>query len=223
MPKSRVYLAVRGFMALCLLVVGSCTTHLPVQPGSGGQLTPPSWPAHRAKMQAITHWQLKGKLAYRNDKKSGSASLDWTQRGDNFTIYLSGPLGVGTVEINASPQLITLNQPGKTSISAPTATTLTERLFGWQLPVEQILYWVRGIPATTSGHTLKGFNTQGLLSTLHEQGWHITMERYQTTARGHLPGKVKGYNENLSFTLILKEWTLVDKQPADKTSTSSSK
>ena len=211
-PNNRPSLQAFGFIALLLLLLSACVP-LQKQAGPTIQLTPPSWPAHQSKMASIDSWQLKGKLAYRNDVDSGSAWFDWTQHGDNFTIYLSGPFGVGTVQISGNAQAITLSQPGEADISSHSSNALTQRLFGWQLPVEQMRYWARGIPANTSGRALETFNKEGLLATLQEDGWQININRYQAGPRGPLPGKIKGSSNELTFTLLLKTWSFSESDP----------
>lgn len=169
-------------------------------------------------MQAVDSWQLKGKLAYRNGENAGSAWFDWTQHGDNFNIFLSGPFGVGTVQINGNAQTITLSQAGEADISAPSSSVLTQRLFGWQLPVEQMRHWVRGIPAISSASNATTFNPKGLLDTLQEDGWQLNISRYQTGPKGQLPGKIKGRSGELAFTLLLKEWIFPEREPQRPTS-----
>jgi outer membrane lipoprotein LolB len=169
-------------------------------------------------MQTIDSWQLKGKLAYRNDSVSGSAWFDWSQHGDKFTIYLSGPFGVGTVQISGNAQVITLSQPGEPDISSHSSSALTQRLFGWQLPVEQMRSWVRGIPASPSSGVIKTFNEEGLLDSLQENDWQLTISRYQTGPRGQVPGKIKGRSDKLAFTLLLKEWSFPERNPQHSTS-----
>ncbi|MBQ0720158.1 MAG: outer membrane lipoprotein LolB [Gammaproteobacteria bacterium] len=205
-----------GFTTLFALLLSACAP-LQKQPDPAIQLTPPSWPAHQSAMQAIDSWQLQGKLAYRNDKTSGSAWFDWTQHGDNFTIYLSGPFGVGTVQISGNAQAITLSQPGEADISSHSSSALTQRLFGWQLPVEPMRAWVRGIPAGSTAGSIKTFNQKGLLDTLLEDGWQLNISRYQGGPRGPLPGKIKGHSDKLSFTLLLKDWRFADDSPDSNT------
>lgn len=201
-----------AFVALLGLLLNACAP-LPRQPDSTAHLPPPSWPAHQTAMQAIDSWQLRGKLAYRNQADSGSAWFDWRQQGDDFTIYLSGPFGVGTVQINGNAQTITLSQPGEADISSHSSSALTQRLFGWQLPVEQMRAWVRGLPASSSAGGIKTFNQQGLLNTLQEDGWQLAISRYQDGPRGQLPGKIKGRSDQLSFTLLLKDWSFPASEP----------
>ena len=158
-------------------------------------------------MHAIDSWQLKGKLAYRNNEDSGSLWFDWTQQDDSYNIYLSGPFGVGTVQLSGNSQIITLSQPGEADISSHSASALTQRLFGWHLPVEQIRFWIRGLPASSSANAIKVFNDKGLPETLQEEGWQLNISRYQAETRGQLPGKIKGHNGTLTFTLLLKDWS----------------
>ena len=211
-PNYRPALPALGFIALLLLLLSACAP-LQKQADPTIQFIPPSWPAHQSKMASIDSWQIKGKLAYRNNVDSGSAWFDWTQHGDNFTIYLSGPFGVGTVQISGNAQAITLSQPGEADISSHSSSALTQRLFGWQLPVEQMRYWVRGIPANTSGRAFETFNKEGLLDTLQEDGWKININRYQAGPRGPLPGKIKGSSNELAFTLLLKAWSFPENDP----------
>ena len=200
--------------ALLILLMSACAP-LQQQTEPSTLSPPPSWPAHRMARMAIDSWQIKGKLAYRNDTDSGSAWFDWSQQGDKFTIYLSGPFGVGTVIIRGNAQTITLSQPGKADISSHSSSELTQQLFGWQLPVEQIRYWVRGIPASSSNDVdvIKRFNAEGLLDYLQEDNWQISISRYQTGLLGPLPVKIKGRSDKLTFTLLLKEWSFPEHGP----------
>ncbi len=168
---------------------------------------PLSWAKHETNIQAIDHWRVQGKLGYRNSESKGSAWFDWTQRGEKFTIYLSGPFGAGTVKISSTPMGVTLSQPGEENLSAPSSAALTEKLFGWHLPVEQLRYWVKGIPAKFSPSTLETFNEQGLIETLVQDNWEINIGPYQTHPKGKLPGKIKGISDGLAFTLLLKDWS----------------
>jgi|GEM_PF-83214 len=216
-PNYRPSLPALGFIALLLLLLSACAP-LQKRPEPSIQLTPPSWSAHQNKMASIDNWQIKGKLAYRNSEDSGSAWFDWTQHGDNFNIYLSGPFGVGTVQISGNAQAITLSQPGEADISSHSSSALTQRLFGWQLPVEQMRYWVRGIPASSSNSVIKTFNEAGLLNSLQEDDWQLTVSRYQTGPHGQLPGKIKGRSDKLAFTLLLKAWSFPEHDPQHSTS-----
>jgi len=171
-------------------------------------------------MQAIDSWRIKGKLAYRNNDDSGSAWFDWTQHGDDFTIYLSGPFGVGTVQINGNAQTITLSQPGEADISSHSSSALTQRLFGWQLPVEQMRAWVRGIPASSSSRVIKTFDEKDLLDSLQEDGWQLNISGYQAGPRGQLPSKIKGNSGELAFTLLLKAWSFPERDQQHSTSNS---
>jgi len=211
-PIKRPPLAALAFIALLGLLISACAP-LPKQTDATTHRPPPSWLAHQTAMQALDSWQLKGKLAYRNEEDSGSAWFDWSQHDDRFTIYLSGPFGVGTVKISGNAETITLSQPGEADISAHSSKALTQRLFGWQLPVEQMRAWVKGLPANSSTKVIKTFNQQGLLNTLQEDGWQLNISRYKDGPRGQLPGKIKGRSDKLSFTLLLKDWSFPKSEP----------
>ncbi len=172
------------------------------------QPAPASWAAHKKQMQAITQWHMKGKIGYRSPADGGSAWVDWRQQNDEFEMFLSGPFGAGVVRIFGNKHFATLRQADVEDISTRSAAALTVKLFGWQLPVDELAYWVRGIPAPRTAVTSRAFNAEGLLDNFEQTGWHLELSRYRDTGAGKLPGKVLATHDKLRFTLVIKDLDL---------------
>ncbi len=177
-----------------------------------------NWQQHVANLDELDQWQLEGKLGYKDSKDGGSAWLSWHQNHHYFNVTLNGPFGTGTTRITGTPQSAQLQRAGHPPISAPSPAALTEQLFGWQWPVEQLQFWAKGIPAPNTPQQAVNHNLDGTLAILEQSNWTLQFSNYQKIANGHpkggwiLPGKIKGQKGDYYFTLIIKNWQ--PKEPA---------
>jgi len=109
-----------------------------------------AWKTHRAQLEPLDRWILQGKIGIRSPQESGSGTLFWLQRRAYYDIRLSGPLGRGATRIQGDRNSTTLEVAGRPTVSASSAEDLVAEQIGWHLPVDQLLWWVRGLPAPDS-------------------------------------------------------------------------
>ena len=176
-------------------------------------LTPPAnLQAHQAQLEAIHSWQISGKLGIRSPAENGSASLKWQQQPGHYQINLSGPLGHKRLQISGNPKQVTLTQAGQAPLSAKSAEALIKKAAGWTLPVAQLNYWVRGLPAPKAPITALNLSPEGLISELQQAGWTIHYSNYQNHAHPSgtlaLPGKIQAQHRDLRLTLVIRAWQL---------------
>ena len=160
---------------------------------------------HVQQLSGLNQWSLEGKLGYRDNKDGGSAWVSWSQQQKNFDISLNGPFGVGATRIIGSEHYAQLQRSGHDNITANSPTALTEYLFGWQWPVAELQFWVRGIPAPTTTSTIS-HNPDGTLAKLEQSNWVLQFSNYKKQDEWILPGKIKGQNGDYRFTLVVKNW-----------------
>lgn len=177
----------------------------------------PLWPSHHEQMRGISNWHIKGKIGYENSSEGGSAWLDWHQQVDQFSLLLGGPFGAGTVQIFGNDDFVTLRQAKTPDISAVSAKTLARHLLGWELPIDELSYWIRGIPAPDVLASKQSFNQQGLLANLHQNGWQLAFSKYRQTDAGILPGEITATQGDTHFKLLIKEhlFATPNKPPLD--------
>lgn len=178
-----------------------------------GSLTPPQDVLeHQRQVQAISDWQLTGKLGIRTAVDSGSASLKWAQQIVNYQINLSGPLGQKSMIIIGTPDKVRLEQTGEPAQEAKTAEALIKKSAGWTLPVAQLAYWVRGVPAPKLRITQLQQNENGLIAQLIQGGWSINYSNYRDqTFNGvnlPLPGKITAEYKDVRLVLVIRDWQL---------------
>lgn len=172
----------------------------------------PNWQQHVANLSELEQWQLEGKLGYRDSNGGGSAWLNWRQNQHDFNVTLNGPFGAGTTRITGTQQHAQLQRAGHDPITASSPAALTEQLFGWQWPVEQLQFWARGIPAPNIAQQTSSHNLDGTLAALEQSNWTLQFSNYQKITSGPedrdwiLPGKIKGQKGEYRFTLIIKNW-----------------
>jgi outer membrane lipoprotein LolB len=178
-----------------------------------GSLTPPQDVLeHQRQVQAINDWQLTGKLGIRTTEDSGSASVRWAQQIANYQINLSGPLGQKSMIITGTPDKVRLEQTGEPAQEAKTAEALIKKSAGWTLPITQLAYWVRGVPAPKLRISYLQQNDSGLIAQLIQGDWNISYSNYRDqTFNGiilPLPGKITAQYKDVRLILVIRDWHL---------------
>ena len=200
-PESTLMASFRFYsIAVLLATLTACST---LPPQHNQPVT--DWQRHQQQLQSLKQWQLNGKLAFRSPAESGSASLRWQQQEHQYQMRLSGTFGIGTTYIEGNQQQVVLRK-GDEQLIAASSQQLTYDLLGVPLSVEDLTYWVRGIPAPTTPVTSQSHDPQGLLSQLEQGGWQLTFSRYRQSGNWLLPGKIDGTKGELSFKLVVKGW-----------------
>jgi outer membrane lipoprotein LolB len=172
-------------------------------------------------------WTIHAKLGIKNAEDSGSVTLKWEQIGDNYTIQMSGPFGQGNAKLSGNRSAIIIERPGKETLYSRNPKSLIQQTFGWDLPIEQLPYWMRGLqtpdPISTSfidtGNNLllsnqkqlhtpayTRYNETGTLSKLSQFGWDIHYSRYKVQQLYLAPHKIRASNHGVTLTLIIKKW-----------------
>lgn len=163
-----------------------------------------NWVEHVRTLTLMQEWQIRGKIGVRTADDGGSAYLDWSQSFDSFYILLSGPLGQGSTVVSGNPYGARLENSDGTFISDSPEQLVMEHT-GWDIPIHQLLYWVKGIPAP-HGKSEPTYNEYGTLKTLRQDQWTLEFDRYGEAMGTLLPQKIKITKDNLKVTLIIKEW-----------------
>lgn len=187
-----------------LLVLGGCS-HFSSQEQLSGSGQAQSWQAHKQQINPIDAWQINGKLGIRSEQESGSAVLFWLQRQDYFDIRLSGPLGQGSTRLTGRQGAVSLEVANRGTFKASSAEELMQQQLGWSLPVENLLWWVRGLPAPHSRSQVQ-LDSNSLLAKLEQDQWQIEYLSYRTENGLQLPERIKLSGAGLNITLVIKEW-----------------
>lgn len=205
----------RLYLALSLLLILTGCAH------RGSFTPPPDLLRHQTQLQQIIQWEMNGKLGIRTADDSGSATVKWTQDASDYRIHLSGPLGQKRMIITGAPNRVRLEQSDSPPLEARTPEALIREAAGWTLPVTQLIYWVRGVPAPKLSISHLQQNDAGLIAQLQQGGWTLTYSNYRNVAypapttadpaateNFSLPGKIIAEHDEVRLILVIRDWQL---------------
>ena len=178
----------------------ACTTQPPLPAGESTT----DWQTHRATLLALDSWAFSGRIAIRSEEQSGSATIRWRQDADSYRVEFSGPAGFKQWVLESQGGQARLFSNGRWQTFDPSGNDLSREL-GWQLPLELMSWWLRGLPAPDSETTAIRLEA-GRLSRLEQSGWSLRYGSYQTTGDIDLPGRIEFSRGPVSGKLLLKRW-----------------
>jgi outer membrane lipoprotein LolB len=153
----------------------------------------------------ISSWELSGAMAAKSASKGWTASLNWLQQGPNqYQMRLYGPLGGGTVLVEKKGAAVTYVD-GPQRVSSTNPDELLQKQTGIRLPVRNLYYWVRGLPAPGSVQASQ-HDANGNLTALSQSGYTIHYGGYRTVNNISLPSKVQLQGHGTTIKLVVKHW-----------------
>lgn len=191
---------------VCLLLAGCATAPRMDAPVNE------DWQARHALLEALTLWEFTGRIGVRDDKESHSSRIRWQQQGERYVINLWGTLNAGATEITGRPGEVVLEQEGKAPLTAATAEDLVYDQLGYELPVAQLRYWIKGMPAPT-GQSSPSFNAEHHLIALEQDGWVVQYLGYTNYATESLPTRIRIEKPPLRLDFVRLDWTLQTSAP----------
>lgn len=190
------------FTVWILTALSGCAT---VAPPAAPTTSNVSWESRKTELSRLQNWQLSGKIAVITAQDSGSASVDWSQRAQNFTISLYGPLGAGGMKLNGTAGKVTMQNSKGQTVSAASAEQLIAQQWGWKLPVSYLKYWVRGLPVPNLPQT-STFDAAHRLLALNQQGFNIQYSDYTTSGSMDLPSRLTINSPNFKSKIVIYKW-----------------
>lgn len=195
-------------LSLMLLSCATVSTQKP-PPAQKAQTDTPTWGNRVQALSNIVDWDLNALIAIRANatREAGSANMSWKQSKQDYNILLYGPLGSNAVKLTGGQGQVTLETADGKKLTAKTPEALLQQQSGWDLPVSNLYYWIRGLPVPTIPAE-KQWDAQNHLSELIQQGWVITYLRYKTVGQIDVPDKMILANPKVNVKIVIKNWKL---------------
>ncbi len=184
--------------------LASCTT-LREQPSSLNQSI--SWQERTMTLTKLQSWDISAIMAIRTHagNEGGTANLKWQQRKKEYSLLLYGPLGADAIKISGQPGHVSLETADGKKFNASTPELLLAQQTGWQLPVSDLYYWVRGLPAKGSPANMQ-FDSYHHLIRLNQAGWTVDFLRYSAVNQIDVPTKMILENWRINVKIIVNQW-----------------
>ena len=147
------------------------------------------WSRQRDQLQELDSWELRGRVNVRYDNESHTPRIIWLQQNVDYNIRLWGTFNAGATEIVGRPGFVTMENDGQT-LSANSPEDLILEQLGYELPVSQLNYWIKGLPAPDSEAQLL-FNELNQLTTIQQADWTINLSDMRQYGALNLPRRVE--------------------------------
>ena len=190
-------------LVLCSLIT-ACATLPQANQAHNAAL---SWKQRQTALTALTAWTIQGALAIGTAHTSESASLYLRQHQHHYQIDLFGPLGIGRNSLQGKPGEVTLTTSQGQQLHASSPEQLLHDTLGWSLPVSNLYYWLRGLPAPGITRHIR-FDAYHHIHQLKQQGWSITYQRYAAVQQHDLPTEILLRYEGLRIKIVISQWQL---------------
>lgn len=159
----------------------------------------------KAETATISSFEIQGAMAAKNKSKGWTATMNWAQQSlSSYQIRLMGPLGSGAVVIKRSGGQVTLQDGAKTS-SSSNADELLKKQTGISLPVNNLYYWVRGLPAP-GGVQSEQHDQYNHLSQLKQSGYTVTFNKYTAVKGIDLPSMIRLEGNGVMIKVVIRNW-----------------
>lgn len=185
------------------LILAACTP-VPVRtPGTTEQLA-----AQAAREQALgaqQDWSLDGRFAASDGHHGGSGGIAWQQDGQHYEFTLRAPVTGKTVQLSGGPNGAVLTGAGRQPLAGRDAGEVLNAEFGWDVPVADLAWWVRGLRAPSRPAILT-FGANGLPATLDQDGWHVDYRDWYAERNPPLPRKVYASRDPYTVRVSIEQW-----------------
>ncbi len=81
-------------------------------------------------------------------------------------------------------------------------------MLGWDLPLEGLPYWVRGLAWPGAATKDQSFDDQGRLKQLSQAGWEVSYLDWAPAGVAGLPSKLDLQGQRLRMRLLVEKWSV---------------
>ncbi len=165
------------------------------------------WEKRKAQLNALQNWQASGNLAAHSTDQTGvNASFSWEQNDHCYQLIFFGPLGSQSAVLAGNSERVCLTTHRQTYTAQNPESLLVDQL-GLRLPVSQLYYWLRGLPAPQSRYTTN-LDAYNHLLKLRQSGWCINYTHYTNKSTIDLPDRLEISNGEWQVRIVIHHWDL---------------
>lgn len=192
---------------LVITLLSACATQAPLStPTVQNQQ---SWADRQDTLNQLTRWHSVGALAIQTAKSNDSMQFDWqVQSENNYSLRFIGPIGTGFGTLKTTPTQSVYFAPKGQVYQDTSAEALLTKVTGWELPVNDLYYWTRGLPVPGSAADLQFDANRSHLTSLQQDGFTVFFQNYSGIGKIDLPSKLLIENKDIKVKIVITRWQL---------------
>lgn len=206
-PRFQMFRPLAPLAALAVLTfLAGCASRAPFEPATvPASALAADWPSRREQLRAVDSFTLAGRVAVVAGDEGFSAGLRWQQRGARGAIMLEGPFGVGALAIDIEGEALRVTTGRGDRYQGEAARAALEQQLGFELPLDALRYWVRGLPLSIAAEQSIDPAAPRLLQ-LRERGWQIEYSEYQIAPFDYQPRRLVARKGDARVRLMIERW-----------------
>ncbi len=192
-----------ALLVLLLVALTGCGINPPDPDAAGGPRAIADW----QPPEAPEDWRLRGRAAIRVPEESGTVSVDWRQSGERYRLDMRGTLGAGALRLEGRPGRVVLRRGNGDRLTADSARRLLRQTTGFDLPVERLVWWLRGQPVPDLEGTVT-LDDQDRPASIEQAGWQVTYDRWLEVEGYQLPGRLSVKRDAVRVRIAVSQWDI---------------
>ena len=166
-----------------------------------------TWKQRQRQLNTIKKWDIKGSLGITYNNQTEFAHFMWQQQYDAYAITLSSTFDIGSINIVGNSKIVTLWKSKSDKVTATTPEVLMQEELGWSLPLEDLRYWIVGLPTPKIPYKAT-YDAYNHLATLKQGNWSIQYLDFAAFNDIDLPLKMTVVNPQLHVKIVINNWKL---------------
>lgn len=169
------------------------------------------WEQRKSELSEINDWLLTGRVAIVNTHESWHLNMKWQKHDDKYILDLSGPFGAGHAQLTGTKNDVLLVDADQRHFYAEQPDQLLQDVTGVRMPVQSLLYWIRGLSDNNIKKEKQMLDDYGRLAMLEQAGWRVRFKSYVDIEKHEMPQKIFIDGSDLKVKIFIDEWDLKSK------------
>lgn len=178
------------------LVLAACAGIAPRTPG-------PTVTAEQAE-----RFELGGRINLRVQQESFPGRVRWQHEPPLDELWFYSPIGTAVAHLRQDQDGAVLVTSEGREYRAKQLRQLALDVLGWDLPIEAMPFWVRGLAWPQASDADIQRDGQGRPGTLSQAGWQVSYLAWDGAGVQGLPSKLDLTGERLRMRLVIDRWQL---------------
>lgn len=156
----------------------------------------------------IERFELNGRISMRVQKEAYPGRIRWQHAPQHDEMWFYSPIGTTLAHLRQDPTGATLVTSEGREHRAEDLRALAYEVLGWDLPLEALPYWVRGLPWPGAEAASAEHDERGRVRELKQAGWQVSYLDWVRGGSARLPSKLNLQGERLRMRLVVDRWKL---------------
>lgn len=156
--------------------------------------------------EQVERFELGGRINLRVQKENFPGRVRWQHEPPVDELWFYSPLGTTVAHLRQDESGAVLVTSEGREYRARALRELAYDVLGWDLPIEAMPFWVRGLASPKAGEVDVQRDAEGRPGKLSQAGWQVSYLAWDEAGVQGLPSKLDLTGERLRMRLVIEQW-----------------